>query len=58
MSKSGRRHYRVAEKEAELNAECRCKDKKKLIIVGCILLVAAFVKGCVIGYLIASKSEE
>lgn len=58
MSKAYRRHYRVAEKEAELNANCHCKDKTKIIAIGCVLLVVAFIKGCVIGYILGHKSEE
>ncbi len=57
MSKAGRRHYRVAEREVEANTQCGCKDKHKVIAVVAVLLVATFIKGCVIGYLIGNKSE-
>ncbi len=57
MSKAGRKHYRVAQKEADMNAECCCKKKHKVIAVVGVLLIGAFIKGCVIGYLLGNKSE-
>ncbi len=58
MSRSGRRHYRVAQKEVEscTTSNKICKNKKKYIAVACILLTASFIKGGVFGYLLGRKS--
>ncbi len=60
MGKTGRRHYRVAQKEIETDtcSSVCCKKKKKIVAVGVVLLVGAFIKGCVFGYLLGRNNDR
>ncbi len=59
MGKPGRRHYRVAQKETEDFAQstCSCDNKHKIIAVIAIVSIAAFVKGCLLGYLLTRNND-
>lgn len=59
--KSGRRHYRVAEREVK-HASTACKKKackfliKKHIVVVALVTLLVFIKGFVFGYMFGKKA--
>lgn len=58
--KSGRRHYRVAEREVQNSCSCKKKSCKSLIkkhvAIVALAAILVFIKGYVIGYIFGRKS--
>lgn len=51
----GRKHYRVAQKEIEKQAEVQKKATHNHYLIGFLLVCLGMLKGFIIGYFLANK---